>query len=431
MILSFLAFIEAVDTYNLINSIRVQRESDFDHDLDLQLFYDRSKEKMHEKYLNLLKYLIDPVSLFPHVEKFDPPDTKKYPKRYVAIHEYALKCQVDEKEHARIMQYMQDYSRFNSIREVNFMYFSTAGSIFGSPQANSGYDLLKNFPVGKFVVKGVQQIKDTRLGSFHHTRKIVNLVRESKLPDYPITPENTLFIVGANGQKGDGLVDQPSAHISGHGYLNLDVSKNGQSDNDTPSEGPIKVHMDVLPELHVVPLEVHHFPVKTFWGLGPTLPGAAYMTEGHPVLNYLYSFMYKDFDKIDQMNDADDVYLRQFMFEFTFRHIVGEAMTDEQIEERRKLLFIDGLLGQFIKDLDVKIVKKHPDIDMQGKYFNADNLTYVLIGSYEDSIFRTGKPVIRDMVFRIRAKGYEPITLTLPVRPGKIVFVNINLRKEL
>ncbi|MDX9703189.1 MAG: hypothetical protein RBU23_09115 [Candidatus Auribacterota bacterium] len=427
----FLAFIESVDMFNLINSIRVQRERDFLRDLDMQLFYERSKERMNEKYQELLKYLLDPGSLFPHVEKFDPPETNKYPKRYVKINEYAKRCKDDPDEHAKIMQYMQDYSLLNSVRELNFMYFSASGSIFGSPHANSGYEFLKKFPVGQFVVKGVPQIKDTRLGSFHHTRKIANLVRESKSPHYPITSKNTLFIVGANGERGDGLVDQPSAHISGHGYVNIDVLQNMRSDDNSFSpDEKIKVKMEVLPNITTIPLKVHHFPVKTLWGLGPTLPGSAYMTKGHPVMDYLYPFIYKDFERIERLSGENDIFLRQFMFEFTFRHITGDAVTDEQIAERRRMLFIDGLVAQFIKDLNVQIIKKHPDIDMQGKYFNAENLTYVLIGSYEDSIFRKGKPEVRDMEFRIRARGFEPIRLTVPARPGKITFVNINLRKE-
>lgn len=424
----FKAFIYAVDTHNLINNIRVQRELEFTRDPDLRVFYQRTQERVNEKYQELLTYLIDPAKIYPHVDHFEPPETDKYPKRYVKIRDYALKCKENPEEHARIMQYMKDYSLLNAIREVNFMYFSAAGSIFGSPHANSGYDMLRNFPVGQFVVKGMRQIKDTRLGSFHHMQKMVNLVRESNLPDYPITPQNTLFVVGANGQTGDGLVDQPSAHISGHGYVNLDVTQN--VDPEDSRQGAIHIRMKVLPELPVVPLEVHHFPVKTFWGLGPTIPGAAYMVKGHPVLDYLFPFMYKDFKRIDDLLEKNDNFLRQFMVEFTFRHIVGEAVTDEQLAERRRLLFIDGLIAQFIKDLDVKIIRRHPDIDMQGKYFNADNLTYVMVGSYEETIFRPGKPVTRTMDFRIRARGYEPIVMTLPIRAGKITFVHINLEKK-
>jgi len=363
------------------------------------------------------------------VTEFDPPETQKYPKKYVKIREYVKKCREKPEERAKYIQFMKDYSLLSSVADVNFMYFSASGSIFGSPNANKGYDILKGFPVGRLIVKGVNQIKDTRLGSFHHTQKIKNLVRESKYPDYPITNENTVFIVGANEEQGDGLVDQPSAHISGHCYVEIDVNK--QSDTDTSGK-PKYVKMEQLPKLHVVPLELKHFPVKTLWGLGPTLRGSAYMEKGHPVLDYLFSFINRDFDKIDDMEASDKIYMRQFMIEITFSHILDEAETETQLKERRKALFSPGkmLIESFIKDLDVKVIRKPITIDMQGKFFNADNLTYILTGTYKESFLFSLEPEEQTMDLSIRAKGYHPIKLTLPIKAGNIIFVDINLREK-
>jgi hypothetical protein len=422
----FLSVMFAMDNFTLIKNIQVQRERDFERDPDLRLFYDRTKEQVEQKYTNFVEYLIDPSTLFPNVLQFDPPETGKYPKKYPKIREYGLKCRQEPEEKQRAVKFMQDYSLLRNVREINFMYFSTSGSIFGSPHANAGYDLLQTVKFGQMVVKGVNQIKDTRLGSFHHTRKISNLVRESKIPGYPISKENTLFVVGANEEQGDGLVDQPSAHISGHGLVELNIE---QKPNAQKSSEPIMVKMEVLPEQYVVPLEVHHFPVKTFWGLGPTHPGSAYMEPGHPVLDYLIPFMYKDFKQLEKQISENDIYLRQFMFEFTFRHITAGAETEQQIAERRESL-LGGLLPTFIKELDVRIENKPINIDIQGKFFNADNLTYVIVGSYKESIFFEDKPEEISMDFAIRARGYDPILLTLPVRAGKIVFVNINLNKS-
>ena len=386
---------------------------------------------MQEKYEIFEQYLIDPKVIYPEVDKFEPVDTHKYPKRYVKIRQFALKARSDPKELNKIQQYIKNYAMFRDIMGLNFMYFSICGSIFGSPEANSGYGLLQNFPVGQLFVQGINQIKDTRLGSFHHTQKIKNLIRESKLPDYPITKQNTLFIVGANGEHGDDYVDQPSAHISGHGYVNIDLTQDNVEPNNKFNNKEIyKVKMQVLPEMNVVPLRVHHFPVKTFLGLGPTLTGGAYFKEGHPVLPYLTAFMFKDFDTIDKLIKLNDDYMRQFMLEFTFSHITNDAQTDEQIAKRRKNLFIGGLISQFIKDLEVKIKNRPACVDLQGKYFNADNLTYVIIGCYEDSIFYMGKPEIKHVDFQIKAHGFEPVTLNLPIRPGKILFVNIRLKEQ-
>jgi len=427
----FISYLEAVNDFNLINKIKVQREQDFNNDIDLKDFYERAVEKMNKKYDFLEQYLIDPKIVYPEVNKFDPIDTPKYPKKYIKIRDFSLKAKSDPEELNKVHQYMKDFAMFRDIMDLNFMYFSISGSIFGSPQANSGYGLLQNFPVGKLIVQGMNQIKDTRLGSFHHTQKIKNLVRESKLPNYPINKKNTLFIVGANGEKGDNFVDQPSAHISTHGYVDIDLTKNGVLPNSSLNNKNVyKVQMEVLPEMNVVPLRVRHFPVKTLWGFGPTLTGSAHFEENHPALPYLTAFMFKDFKTIDTLIKLNDNYMRQFMLEFTFSHITDNAETEEQIEKRRNNLFIGGLISQFINDLEVKIKNRPACVDLQGKYFNADNLTYVLIGCYEDSIFYMGKPEIKNVDFEIKARGFEPLTLNLPIKPGKILFVNIRLQKE-
>jgi len=421
----FKSFVYAIDNFTLIKNIQVQREKDFNSDPDLRLFYDRTLEEMNRKYKEFESYLINPKSIFPMVTSFDPPETEKYPKQYTKLSQYALKCRKDPVEKEKFLNFIKDYSLLYEVKDINFMYFSTAGSIFGSPAANSGYELLANFPIGRMVVKGVNQIKDTRLGSFHHTRKIESLIRESKLPDYPITNQNTLFVVGCNGEKGDDFVDQPSAHISGHCYMHLDMSEEHFAPK---TNGVITPSMEQLPVLHVVPLHLHHFPIKTFWGLGPTLPGAAYMEKGHPVLDYLFAFIKKDFNRIEELKADNKVYLRQFMVEFTFRHITADAQTETQIAQRREKL-LGGLLPQFIKDLDVQIVKRPNDINMQGKFFNADNLTYVLVGAYNEGLFPT-KPKEEKMNFRIHAAGYDPVTLSVPIKPGKIMFVNVKLKEK-
>lgn len=424
----FKSFIYANDNFTLIKNIQVQREKDFQHDPDLRLFYDRALEEVDRRYKNLENYLMDPQTVYPHVEEFDPPETDKYPKKYIKIREYAEACSSTPEEREKFKSFIREYTMFQKIKDINFMYFSASGSIFGSPHANSGYEILAKFPIGRLLVKGMNQIKDTRLGSFHHTRKIKDLVRESKLANYPINKRNTLFIVGTNDEQGDDLVDQPSAHISGHGYVDLDLNK---TQVDKKNVEPVKVEMEVLPDQHAVPLELRHFPVKTFFGLGPTLPGSAYMVKKHTVLDYLFPFIYKDFYRIEALKADNPIFFRQFMIEFTFSHIKGDAETNDQLAERRKkLLSPGGILNKFIKELDVKIVKKPKIISIQDKIFNAENLTYVFVGSYKESFLYPGKPDVLSINFDIKARGYDPVLLTLPVKAGKILFVNINLRKQ-
>ncbi|MCB1196027.1 hypothetical protein KDK77_07560, partial [bacterium] len=379
-------------------------------------------------YEEIKQYIADPKSLYPHISVFEPPETPKYPKQYKYMKSYIEKCRENKDLDESLLKFMKEYSLLGEVKDVHFMYFSLSGSIFGSPHANAGYDLLNSLPIFKPAVHGINQIKDTRVGSFHHTHKIKSLVRESKLPGYPIDMTNTLFVVGANDEQGDDLVDQPSAHLDGHGYVVLDLI-NDEFDNNGIS---IK-QMDVLPPQHVVPLEVHHFPVKTLWGLGPTLDGSAYIDRpDHPVMDYLVPFIYKDFARIEKLKIENPIFLRQFMIQFTFTHITEGAETDSQLAEMRSKLFLPGskLLEKMLRDLNVTIVKKPKNIDIQGRIFNADNLTYVIMGAYKESLLSSGPPTTKKMDFHILARGYKPVTITLPVKPGKIMFVNITLQES-
>ena len=425
---AFKSFIYALDTYTLIKSIQVQREKDFRNDPDLRFFMERSTQELNRLYKEIQDYIVDPKTLYPNVEHFEPPETDKYPKQYTFLKKYMEKCLENPDLNKTLMDFLKEYSLLGEVKDINFMYFSVSGSIFGSPHANAGYDLLNSLAIFKSAVKGINQIKDTRVGSFHHTKKIRSLVRESKLPNYPINKTNSLFVVGVNGEQGDNLVDQPSAHLSGHGYVVFDLLN-----DEFGEDGISHKKMEVLPELHVVPLDVRHFPVHTLWGLGPTIRGSAYIdTREHPVLKYLIPFVYKDFDRIEQLKQGNKNYLRQFMIEFTFTHITGGAQTDQQLDERRKKLFLPGskLLENILGDLKVKVVRRPFDIELQDRIFNAENLTYVIVGAYEESILSSDPPETETMGFRIAARGFEPVNITLPVKPGKILFVNITLQES-
>jgi len=113
------------------------------------------------------------------------------------------------------------------------------------------------------------------------------------------------------------------------------------------------------------------------------------------------------------------------MVQFTIGQI-AKAFTDKNPNT-----FLPGSkeLDAFIKKLNIKItIKNKPgDIWLQGKYFNADNFTYVFLGAYEDRV-DPAKEFIFDFI--VKAKGFKPITVTLPIKAGKNFFVKITNSKH-
>lgn len=114
-------------------------------------------------------------------------------------------------------------------------------------------------------MRELNQIKKTLPGSEQHLERIDTLVRLQKDRRYPIDIGNTLFVAGANGDKGDGLVDQSSAHLSNHSYT---LARVGERAGGGEGYGLEVIESDRIPDLVVAPLPVMHFPEKIFWGLG-------------------------------------------------------------------------------------------------------------------------------------------------------------------
>jgi hypothetical protein len=71
------------------------------------------------------------------------------------------------------------------------------------------------------------QIRENEVGTTQQLEGIETLAREYAESGYAMSPLQMIFIVGANGVAGDGIVDQPAAHLSGHSYTRVRVMDAG------------------------------------------------------------------------------------------------------------------------------------------------------------------------------------------------------------
>ncbi|MEW6535760.1 MAG: hypothetical protein AB1454_09075 [Candidatus Auribacterota bacterium] len=413
----------ATDIYQTILNIKYQRPRDFERDHGLKIIDERVLLELERRFEIFKNYILDPASVYPNVTNFEPPETDKYPKRYDLLRIFFAKKINDAEFRSQFVTFISEHALFYQVKDLEFRSICLSGSIFGSPQANIGYDLLTNYKFMRGVVKGYEQIKDTRLGSVHHIQAIERLVSFEDSTDYPLNSQNSLFLVGVNGEKGDDLVPQPCAHLSGHQYASIDVAEL------RGSAQPVRIMKKSLPDLPVVPLDVRHFPVKTFFGLGPTIPGSAYIdTENHPSFPYIKAFIQQDFDIISQMEESDKVVLRQFMVEIQIGRL-------DKIKERLKAMNVKNDtsgMARLIREagLKVQLINRPPDITIQSEYFNKDTLTYVFIGAIEEDMVIFFKEDLDTKVehplnFLITAKGYPEIQVTLPIQAGEITFLRI------
>ncbi len=353
----FLSFINSLDDFLVIRNIKFQYEGLFKRSPALRRFYDRAEKKAEKHFEALVQYLVDPSQKYPSVEKFEPPESPYYPKRYRKVREYAeTRATRSEEEKERNIHFFTNYAQYRSLLTVEPYFITASASLFGSPQANDTLRLVRLFPFLKlFLGREYYQIKQTELGTVQHRERIENLVRLEGKDHYPVAVSQVLFIVGANGAKGDGFVDQPAAHTSRHAFNMLKVV---QESGKEPRLEPVKTAR--LPDLAVVPLEVMHFPEKALWGLGGSSYGSAYMVEGNPSFPYLLNFIRGDWQSIEKgLEESDDI-LRQFMIEISF---------------------IDAKMNRF----SARRKGQSDNIKINGRYYNRTSGTIVWTGYFKES----------------------------------------------
>lgn len=372
-------FMNALEDYLVLKNIKAQRGRELVRDPDFKLVCRRAEMKVSRQFNEFLEYIVDPSIRYPAVKRFEEPGTPKYPKRYHSVRMCAgslQHCSIEQRE--RIKEFFIDYAEYRTMLSVKPAFISAAGSFFGSPRASDSLALFRRLPFLKFLAgRELVQIEQTRLGTAQQLENIEHLVRFNRDERYPIDPDNTLFIVGANGKKGDGLVDQSSAHLADHSFQRLRVNRGGRVREKVTTE---LIERDRLPDLIVAPLRLTHFPEKIMGGLGGRRYGAAYMEEGNPAWPYVLSFIQGDWGGIGD------------------RLARGERWTADQMLDLIPLAGFGGIsapvgLRQFMLEVNLPPGKwsgagishtgRSKNVKIDARYHNPDSRTWVWTGHFD------------------------------------------------
>jgi len=353
----FLLFINALDDFIAIQNIRSQNEQLFKSSPPLRRLYERAQKKLVTQYEEFLGYLTDPSGKYPGVQRFEGVESPYYPKRYRRIRAYAAERAsrtAEEKEKNR--QFFVTYAQYRSLLDVEARFISCAGSLFGSPQANDTVNLAKWLPfVRRVIGREYRQILQTELGTEEHLKRVERLSADAHRKRYPFAPTEILSIVGANGAQGDGLVDQPAAHLSLHTFAAFKTA------HDADGKARLdEVRRATLPKLPVAPLELMHLPEKSFWGLAGRRHGAAYMVEDNPAWPFVLNFIRGDWASLERDLARDGDLFRQFMVEV----VLGDAR---------------------LKASDVRWKDASDDLVIRGRYYNEGSRTIIWTGHFKDT----------------------------------------------
>jgi len=368
----FIQFYNTARDYVAARNARIQLEKEFETNGDLKVLYRSIEDHMHHDYDQFYDHVMGP-------------DTR-YPKFAAAVRKNNADASVMK---VSVFDNWILYTEFKDLVPIHLRLFSIAGSIFGSPLANSGYYFVKNYPriSNLFVGKaGIDQLRDTRVGSEHQLLLVKMLADIKKMGTAERAYDNAYFIVGANGEKGDGLVPQPSAHMNGHllSTLDLDALRAGSSGGLTT---------ETLPPFRVTGIHGYHLPRH---GIISHRLGISQIEPNSLILSFLTAFLRKDTAALEKLHEEHGVPLRQFMMEFEIPPAHGL--------DRYKLK-----------------VKGHSKGLKVSKPFNNPS-THVLIvmGAFRSADQSDGK-----IQFAISKDKEKPIEFEAPVLPGKIDFITV------
>lgn len=353
----FLLFINTLDDFIVLDNIKTQYGELFKDSPSLRRLYERAQKKLVTQHAEFLGYLTDPASKYPGVKKFEGVDNPYYPKRYEKLRAYAAERSFrPEAEKEKNRQFFITYAQYRGLLGLQARFITCAGSLFGSPQASDTVNIVKWLPfVRHFIGREYYQIEQTELGTAQHIQRMEMLAAEVRDKRYPLGPTEEMSIVGSNGANGDGLVDQPAAHLSLHTYTLFKVAP-GKDGKPLLEE----VERVTLPALSVIPLKVMHFAEKTLGGFGGKYYGAAYMVKDNPAWPYILNFIKGNWEEVEKDFSRNSTLFRQFMIEVT----LGD----------RKL-----------KESDVRWEDASDNVEISGRYFNAGSNTLVWTGYFRDT----------------------------------------------
>jgi len=299
----FAALNDAIINFFLIYNIRIQAPETFERSVDAQNIYFRAEKNMKNAINRFKEYIRfdSGRSRFPKIQKwlqknYIPPEDLKDLNRVLAT------------------DFFMQYAAYRNILPLRIRVFSITGSFFGSPEANRGYFFVKWFPWLSKPIIGDRagQIRDTRVGSRHHlrwTKQIFN-----RIDQHGQYLEGVYFILGVSGifaTKGDGLVDQPSAHVSKHLFTDVPLEALLEKDESEISQkGSLKFEWRRLNDQPLTGLEIRHMPRKYL--LFPR-PGAAQMNEKSKVYPFLIAYLKRDEEELERLHEKEGQALKQFM----------------------------------------------------------------------------------------------------------------------
>lgn len=404
----FQLFCDDAGNYLALNSIRSQSAERFDRNFSARRFAEKLSEKLIKSFERLRLYLLSPEKVFPGTP-IASGDQAGYPRRYPKVVEYFVKNRSGQNgDDAIPLDFWMQYVEYKQLLNIRLRLFSMAGSFFGSPEANEIYPLYKELPgLSELIVGPVEgEIKDTQLGSRYHLRVVKDLIDYARYTGKgeEMTPA-VYFIVGANGDNGDGLVGQSSAHFSSHLLTEIPLKDLFSSSK----AAPLHFKSERLPAYHVTGLRVYHIPHREL--LFIEKPGIAQIDRESEVYPFLVSFLGKDFDNLHRLHNEHNQGLRQFMVELSLP------------------------LGNELKDAKISLKAASRNIKIDRCYYNSAAHTFVWTGLFtnkEDYFDAAGAGQSRssaNLILTI-SKGSEKAEVEFEVNPGTNHFVDIAPQAE-
>ncbi|MDD5085439.1 MAG: hypothetical protein PHE61_05265, partial [Candidatus Omnitrophica bacterium] len=403
----FQLFCDDAGNYLALNSIRSQNTERFDRNFSARRFAEKLSEKLIRSFERLRLYLLSPEKLFPGAP-IASGNQAGYPRRYPKVIEYFEKNYPGPKANGTIpLDFWMQYVEYKQLLNIRLRLFSMAGSFFGSPEANEIYPLYKELPgLSELIIGPVEgEIKDTQLGSRYHLWVIKDLIEYAKDTgkEKEVTPA-VYFIVGANGDKGDGLVGQSSAHFSSHLLTEIPLK-----DLFSSKTAPLHFESERLPAYNVTGLRVYHLPHREFIFIEE--PGIAQIDEKSKVYPFLVSFLGKDLSNLRRLHDEHNQGLRQFMVELSM------PLQDE------------------LNGARINLKTASSDIKINHRYYNSTAHTFVWTGVFtnkEDyfNAMKSAQSRPSANVMLTISKDSEKTEIELEVNPGTNHFVEIAPRAE-
>jgi len=388
---------DSIFNYFLIYNIRIHAPEAFEKFIDLRNIFYRARRNFDKSVERLRSHLRPPggPSPYPKIVKWLD-ESYDHPKD---VHNLS--------ELLNSNMFVQ-YAAFRYLLPLDIRFFSVASSFYGAQMANKAdyYEKVAPWLTKKITGVRYKQIKDTRLGSRNHldwTKDIFEFRRKRNNNPYL---KDMYFLVGVNGrhgQKGDGMVEQSSAHVSQHSVAQIPLAT-VLSHLERGGNDDLALEWASLPDAPVTGLAVQHMPKK---GLIFGHLGAGEMTPKSKTWPFLKAFVQKDEAELKRLHEKHHRYLRQFMV--TIYLPVGDS----------SLKFKDFELKEFSKGTSSGVEFARP-------YYNETANSIIWLGTFKDEFIESNMADdIAEVTLKINSKKSGSGEIRFPVYPGRNHFIEM------